>query len=202
MTRLKSMSIWATACGLLMAAQSIAFPQSAPLRITGVDEPPELVGPPKKFTPPSDDFRQFFETFPKDEKDAVKVRASIEALTKLLQQHPDYSDGYFMRAMFNRCMLNASDPDAAVKDINTAISTHAAQRFPGAYESLADHYSVRRQLFFPVSDNYFSLSTTITLEVARSAAAAMAGASPPSQPFFGFRVLRGEAGVVVAKRSG
>ncbi len=61
---------------------------------------------------------------------------------------------------------------------------------------------VRRQLFFPVSDNYFSLSTTITLEVARSAAAAMAGASPPSQPFFGFRVLRGEAGVVVAKRSG
>jgi hypothetical protein len=31
--------------------------------------------------------------------------------------------------------------------------------------------AVRRQLLFPVNDNYFSLSTTITPEAARSAAA-------------------------------
>ena len=38
--------------------------------------------------------------------------------------------------------------------------------------------SVRRQLFFPVSDNYFSRSTTITPEAARSAAGR--GRRPPA----------------------
>jgi hypothetical protein len=56
---------------------------------------------------------------------------------------------------------------------------------------------VWRQLLCPVSDNYFSLSTTITLEAARSATAAMAGASPPSGRFW---FLRGETGVIVAER--
>src|SRR5262249_33639862 len=74
---------------------------------------------------------------------------------------------------------------------------------PEAWRSVNRRSSSRivwRQLLFPVSDNYFSLSTTITLEAARSAAAATAGDSPPSGRFFGFE--RQETGVIVAKRDG
>jgi hypothetical protein len=46
-----------------------AFAQVPSVRIPGVEEPPELTGEPKKFTPPSNDLRKFWEAFPRDEKD-------------------------------------------------------------------------------------------------------------------------------------
>lgn len=132
---------------VLAAMPLLAFSQS-PVRIAGVQEPPELTGEPKKFTPPSEIMRQFVDALPKDEKNIEQVKSGIEKLSKLLQENPDYSDGYFMRALFNRCMLKSDDSEAILKDINTAMSTHAAQKLPGPYESLAEHYSFRAKVWF------------------------------------------------------
>lgn len=132
---------------VLAAMPLLAFSQS-PVRIAGVQEPPELTGEAKKFTPPSETILQLREVFPKDEKNIEQVKSGIEKLSKLLRDNPDYSDGYFMRAVFNRCMLKSDDPEAILNDINTAMSTHAAQKLPGLYESLAEHYSFRAKVWF------------------------------------------------------
>ena len=129
----------------LAATSLVAFGQS-PTRIAGVDEPPELTGEPKKFTPPSEALKQFAEVLPKDDKNIEQVKTGRDKLTKLLQENPDYSDGYFMRAMFNRCMLNSNNIEDVLQDINTAISTHSSQKLPGPYETLADHYSLRAKI--------------------------------------------------------
>lgn len=129
------------------AISLVALAQS-PIRIAGVEEPPELTGEPKPFTKPPETFRELADVFPTNEKNADKARIGIEKLTKVLRENPDYSDGYFMRAMFNRCMLNSNDTEGILQDINTAISTHSVQKFPGAYDSLADHYSFRAKVEF------------------------------------------------------
>jgi tetratricopeptide (TPR) repeat protein len=132
---------------LLAAFSVVAFAQS-PIRIAGVEEPPELTGEPKKFTPPSEAMKQFAEALPKDDKNLEQVKAARDTLTNLLQENPNYSDGFMMRALFNRCMLNSEDAKDILMDINMAISIHAKQTFPGAYESLADHYSFRAKVEF------------------------------------------------------
>ncbi len=137
-----------TVCALIVAAQCVALPQTSSTRIPGVQEPPELMGEPKSFTPPSEAMKQFAQTLPKDYKNVEQIKTGRDGLTKLLQENPDYSDGFLMRASFNRCLLNAHDTEEILKDINTAISTHATQKFPAAYESLADHYSFRAKVQF------------------------------------------------------
>ena len=140
---------------VLAAVPLLAFSQS-PVRIAGVQEPPELTGEAKKFTPPSDTMRQLLEVFPKDEKNIEQVKSGIELLSKLLQENPDYSYGYFMRALFNRCWLKSDDSEAIMKDINSAIlkdinsamSMHAAQKLPGPDESLAALYLFRAKVGF------------------------------------------------------
>jgi tetratricopeptide (TPR) repeat protein len=132
---------------LLAAISLVSFAQS-PIRVPGVDEPPELTGEPKQVTTPPEALRELADVFPTNEKDADKAKIGIEKLTKVLRENPDYSDGYFMRAMFNRCMLNSNDTESVLRDIDTAISTHSAQRFPGVYKSLADHYSLRAKVEF------------------------------------------------------
>ena len=94
--------------------------------------------------------RQFADVLPKSDKDIEQVKAAIEKLTKLLEEQPDYSDGYMMRVIFNRCSLKSADSQAILKDINTSISTHAAQKSPGAFPSLANHYSLRAKVKFDI----------------------------------------------------
>lgn len=141
------MRFLAILCVCLAPTQLAAFPQSS-IRIAGVEEPPELMGEPKTFTPPSETTKQFDEALPKDYKNVEQVKAGRDKFTTLLQQNPDYSDAYFMRAMLNRCLLNSNDIDNILKDINTAISTHDTQRFPEEHKSLADLYSFRAKVVF------------------------------------------------------
>jgi hypothetical protein len=75
------------------AVTSLAGYCQSSARLGEVQEPPELAGEPKKFTPPSKAMKQFAEAFPKDDKNIEQVRTGRDKLTKLLQENPDYSDG-------------------------------------------------------------------------------------------------------------
>jgi tetratricopeptide (TPR) repeat protein len=86
---------------------------------------------------------KLLEAFPKDEKDTQQVKVAIEKVSKVLQEVSDFSDGYFIRAVYS-CTLNGNETEASLKDINTAISTHAARKSPGLYDALADSYSLVR----------------------------------------------------------
>jgi tetratricopeptide (TPR) repeat protein len=142
------MKTGSTVCALIVAAQCVALPQISSTRIPGVQEPPELMGEPKSFTPPSEAMKQFAQALRKDYKNIEQIKTGRDGLTKLLQENPEYSDGFLMRALFNRCMLNSEATEDILKDINTAISTYAMQKFPRSYESLADHHSFRAKVEF------------------------------------------------------
>lgn len=106
------------------------------LKIEGISEPPELTGAPKQIRQLTAAERQIFEIIGhlKDENEA---KAALPALDKLIQEHSDYSDAYFLRAYVNGCMLNTKDFSQLTSDIR------AAKAHPGAavynemdYESL------------------------------------------------------------------
>jgi hypothetical protein len=70
-----------------------------PLSIPGVDEPPELCGPPKKFDSPSPiilEFSKIMENW--KENDAERIKASRIAFSGFLEEHPNFSPAYAMRA--------------------------------------------------------------------------------------------------------
>jgi len=81
-------------CVSLPATRQVALSQPSSIRIAGVDEPPELTGEPKKYTPPSPVMKAFDDALPKDEKNIEQVKISVEKLTELLRENPDYSDGF------------------------------------------------------------------------------------------------------------
>ncbi len=85
-------------CLPLLAAQFMCSKVSD-LRISGVEEPPELNGEPRKVKSLTETQRQFVEIMTSlNEKDQEKVKATVQALSTLIEQDPDYSDAYFVRA--------------------------------------------------------------------------------------------------------
>jgi tetratricopeptide (TPR) repeat protein len=119
----------------------LAHSQSSPIKIAGVQEPPELSGEPKKVKKLTDAQRQFAEMIG-ELTDEAKAKAARPKLNKFIEEHPDYSDAYFMRAMCDFCMLNSREYGSILKDIDTAISTHSAPTAP-IYGNLSDHHSLR-----------------------------------------------------------
>lgn len=75
--------------------------------------------------------------------DEAKAKIARPKLSKFIEDHPDYSDAYFMRAMCDLCILNSREYASALKDIDTAISTHSATASQTIYDSLTDQYSLR-----------------------------------------------------------
>ena len=63
-------------------------------------------------------------------------------LNKFIEEHPDYTDAYFMRATSDLCILNSREYALILKDIDRAISTHASPTSETIYDKLADHYSL------------------------------------------------------------
>ena len=170
---------------LIVAAQIVAFSQPSSIRIAGVGEPPELTGEPKKYTPPSPVMKAFDDAFPKDEKNIEQVKISVEKLTGLLRENPDYSDGFLMRALFNRCIVNSADTEGILNDINAAISTYATQKLPRAHASLADHYSLRAKLEFDTShyrDALDDLETAIKEDLDHASSIFNSGDTKPDAP--------------------
>jgi|SRR5215472_36522 len=88
-------------CGLLLALP--AFAQTNTLRISGVSEPPELTGEPKKVTKPSDADMELYEIIG-HLKDEQETKSILPRLDEFIKNHPDYSDAFFLRATW--CCLH------------------------------------------------------------------------------------------------
>src|SRR5262249_40380532 len=77
------------------------------------------------------------------------VKQSIEKLSAILAQHPDWSEGFYLRSLFKRCLLQETDLNAVLKDLDAAISMHSRQRFPRLHkDGLKDFYSLRANTHF------------------------------------------------------
>src|SRR5438552_3993872 len=119
---------------IVVVASVAAFAQTVTTRIAGVLEPTELTGEPKKVVVATAAEKQFLgkalESL--DPKDTTKLTVAIGALSKFVQQEPDYSDASLMRAMA-RCFLSDADSTSVLDDIAKAISTHSTLQHPSAY---------------------------------------------------------------------
>jgi tetratricopeptide (TPR) repeat protein len=136
-------------CTLLIATSFLASAQSSPIRIAGVDEPPELAGEPKKLIPVSDTLRQFEKIMDQWSKnDPAKIKALRPELDAFIRQHPDYSDAYTTRAMGDLCYLKSKDYSPIIADITKAIETHSPERSENSENtlSLSDLYAIRGEL--------------------------------------------------------
>jgi tetratricopeptide (TPR) repeat protein len=90
----------------------------------GVEEPPELSGPAKKFTPPSQTAHEFAKIIENwKENDTDKMKASRPALSRFIEGHPSFSPAYGMRALGDFCVLGSRDYDAISDDVRKALDT-------------------------------------------------------------------------------
>jgi len=128
-------------CSVLLSAALPTFAQTA--RIDGVSEPPELSGEPKKVTKPPEALEQLFEIIDHLGTDDAEAKIALAKLDEFLKQHPDYSDGYFLRATFNACTLNGHDFNSITSDVQAAMS------HPGEVYNQTDYYS---PLYMPLQE--------------------------------------------------
>jgi len=129
-------------CNLLLAMMPPAFLQTPSLNIDGVVEPPELMGPPKKVSEPSQADRQLFEIVG-HLKDQTETNSTLPALDKFIKEHPDYSDAYFLRAYSQACILNGRDLASITADVQSAMSHSGA-----AIYNSTDYYSLLGKIAF------------------------------------------------------
>jgi hypothetical protein len=105
---------------LLLVESTIVSAQTVSTKVTGVAEPPELTGEPKKVTQPSEADKQFLDIGISDKPDEVK--AALPKLDGFIARHSDYADAYFLRATYKACVLNSDDFSSIEGDVNWAIS--------------------------------------------------------------------------------
>lgn len=98
--------------------------------IPGVDEPPELTGPAKKFTPPAPVFKEFFTILEPDkwkESELVRMKEFGGRLTEFLGKHPDFAMAYEMRALTNFCFTGSKDYQSINSDLANALRYRTPQ---------------------------------------------------------------------------
>jgi tetratricopeptide (TPR) repeat protein len=74
-----------------------------------------------------------------DGKDKAKVQQAIAAVSKLIQQHPDYADAYILRATYS-LMASSSDLEGIKSDLDTARKYRSSSKHESAYGSDASIY--------------------------------------------------------------
>jgi len=126
---------WLGLCGALLIAPVATFSQSPSTRIEGVSEPPELSGEPKKVSKPTEAEKQLFEIIG-HLKDEEEIRLTLPKMNEFIDQHPDYSDAYFLRATCEACILNSQDLAPISADVEAAMS------HPGKVYNDTDYYSL------------------------------------------------------------
>lgn len=126
-------------CGLFLSFPT--FPQTSAPRISGVTEPPELSGEPKKPTKPSEAESELFELIG-HLKNEEEVKSTLPELDEFIQKHPDYSDALFLRATCKACILNSRDFTSIENDVGTAMS-HSGQVYNNT-----DYYSLLGKIEF------------------------------------------------------
>ena len=126
MTRYLARRTGQIACALILVAHAAPFAQSPTITLMGVAEPPELLGPPKTPKAVSDTERHFFDLLTGDWNDLKTAKDIRDQLTTFSQEHPDYADAYYMRAVLTRCLINSSNDVDVLSDLTRAIETHSS----------------------------------------------------------------------------
>ncbi len=132
---------------LFLAAQA---PSTA---IPGVDEPPELIGPGKKFTPPAPVYKEFATLLEMDkwnESDPVKMKEVSGRLTEFQGKHPDFALGYMMRAMTSFCFAGSTDYQSINSNLANAFRYHTPQD-EGAFDE-PSLIAMRGKIHFQVGE--------------------------------------------------
>jgi tetratricopeptide (TPR) repeat protein len=109
---------------VLAFAPLFLFGQAPSIGLSGIDEPPELTGPGKTFTPPSPaskEFRTLLEMYGWIESDPAKMKEVSGRLTEFLGKHHDFGLGYWMRALANFCFAGSTDYQAINSDLANAF---------------------------------------------------------------------------------
>src|SRR6266481_4931283 len=110
-------------CSFLLFTIHPAFSQTASIKISGVSEPPELMGEPKEFVKPTDTDKEFYEIVVRvKDTDGSETRASLQKLDEFIKRYPDYSDAYFLRATCQSCILDSHDFKAIESDVRETMS--------------------------------------------------------------------------------
>ena len=121
---------------VLLGATFLVNAQTTPINIDGVSEPPELTGEPKKLTQPTPADKELLDIVG-HLTDQSETRKSLPALNKFIEQNPDYSDAYYLRATAEACILNSQDWASISGDVEAAMSHSGAQIY-----NRTDYYSL------------------------------------------------------------
>ena len=125
---------------MILMAPVVHLCQSPSVAVPNVDEPPELSGPAKKYTPPSGvflEFAKFMETAPVDSTDPDKLKFVRVGLTTFINQHPDFSNAYTMRAWGDFCFQRSRDYDAIGADLERAFKTLSPNKVLNMFQPAA-----------------------------------------------------------------
>jgi len=134
-------------CGAALALALGTTGQSDPTRIRGVDEPPELLGPPRNVPKTAESDERYFKVVGElaEKKDNP---AALQAINSFVSDYPTYSDAYYERADFLLCTLNSLDYPAIIKDLDAAITSQPLSAEGAKFSNLANFYSLRGKVKF------------------------------------------------------
>ena len=82
-----------------------------------------------------------------DGKNTASVIKAIDGLGKIIKQHSDYSDAYYLRAIVMFQMQKSKKYDQIISDINNSIKHQTSKIYKSAYESDADKYSMLAKVY-------------------------------------------------------
>jgi len=114
--------------------------------------PPEFCGEPQKPVqlPPS--LKKFLEALPESKKGEPKTPLEAEPIVKmastLIDEAPDLSFGYYLRAYFRLISSKGKDTTLIINDIDSTIRTRSADSILGNTAQLSDLYSLRAKAMF------------------------------------------------------
>jgi tetratricopeptide (TPR) repeat protein len=109
-----------------------------------------------------------------DGKDEAKLQQATAAISRLIEQHPDYGDAYILRATYS---LTSSRPNLQQirDDADAALKYHGLPKYGSAYRSDAEIYALRAKTDVLAADYQQAM---VDLE-----SAVMADPSSPNEVF-------------------
>lgn len=94
--------------------------QTGPIHVTGVSEPPEMMGPAEVLPTMSEADKAFWDVLKQSGSNGTEV--SLPALDQFLQEYPSYADGYYWRATAEACGNTHLNLPKAKADIQAALT--------------------------------------------------------------------------------
>lgn len=121
--------------------------------------------------------------FLKDPKDDAKVKEGLQKLGKFISDHQEYSDAYFMRAIYLYGITGSKQYTIILEDINNAIKFHPTTIPKSAYADTAGMYGWRAKVYKEIGNLQQSISDLETaININHHDAIDHSGTSPNDEP--------------------